>query len=252
MEYVVFALILLFIVWLFRRSPDDKYESASKSERVFLDNKKWLEERWNSINNESKSLVEAWYFDKPTVRQIARLEEEGLVVKDKTLIKGQISDLIGLYVKPEEHEKEILKFFKVPLKGMHQTKARHEIGLLFEDSEKKEAWDNRPANTIDKEFYRFVGKPVPKNVTHVQAMRDQSESDLPEDTEYEWDLYTSAWDELSDRETREEYDLKKPSLAKFREAWKALREEIEDIDDLSDPGLIAEKLIELYPDLQRD
>lgn len=223
----------------------------TKSERTFLDNKEWLEQRWATINTDDSSLVENWYFDQPTELQLNRLADDGLSLNDKTLTKGQVSDLIGLFVTPDEDEKEILKFFKIPLKGLNQTRARHQLAVLLQDDEKKQQWENRPAGAIDKEFYRFISKPVPKGLTHTQAMKDQAETDLPEEQENEWDNFCSVWDELSDKDVREDYEIKKPSLAKFRQAWAATKEEVEDSDDLSDVGLIVDKLLELFPDLER-
>lgn len=144
------------------------------------------------------------------------------------------------------------QFFKISLKGLNQTQARHQISLLFQDADNKLKWDNRPASAIEKEFYRLYGKPVPKNLTHLQALKDQNEAELSEEEDDEWDYFCSVWEELCDRETREDYELKKPSLAKYRAAWNAVKQEAESTDELSDPGLIAEKLIELYPELQRD
>lgn len=252
-EIFILITIIVLAIWLWGRSGSkDVGAAGSRAEQIFLENRVWLEERWQLINSSAQNLVDSWYFDKPTEFQIKRLEKEGLLLKDKSLTKGQVSDLIGLYVKPDEHEAEILKFFKIPLKGLHQTKARHQISLLFQDADNKLKWDNRPASAIEKEFYRFIDKPVPKSISHTQALKDQQDADLSEEVEDEWDNFCTVWDDLCDRETREDYDLKKPSLAKFRAAWKKAKAEAESIEDLSDPGLIAEALIELYPDLLRD
>jgi len=251
MEYIAVIVFFVAILWLWARSSPEKERSMTKSERTFLDNKEWLEQRWATINADANNLVEAWYFDEPTELQFNRLAEDGLSISDKALTKGQVSDLIGLFVKPDDHEKEILKFFKIPLKGFNQTQARHQIAVLLQDNEKKKQWEDRPASAIDKEFYRFIGKPVPKTLTHTQAMKDQADTELSDELEDEWDNYCSVWDELSDKDVREDYEIKKPSLAKLRQAWAAAKAEVEDNDDLSDVGLIADKLLELFPELER-
>lgn len=253
MEFLALIAFIIIVIWLWVRSrSDNPAESGSRAEQIFIDNEAWLKERWQLIDSSTEEFVDGWYFDEPTEFQLKRLEEYGLLLTDKSLTKGQVSDLIGLYVKPDEHEAEILKFFKIPLKGLNQTQARHQISLLFQGADNKLQWDNRPASAIEKEFYRLFGKPVPKNLTHLQALKDQNEAELSEEEDDEWDYFCSVWEELCDRETREDYELKKPSLAKYRTAWNAAKQEADSIDELSDPGLIAEKLIELYPDLQRD
>ena len=68
----------------------------------------------------------------------------------------------------------------------------------------------------------------------------------------DWDAFASIVEQLEDKETREDYELKKVSLSAIREAVAALKAEghsLPEIDDNLD--LLAEKLTELKPELQR-
>jgi hypothetical protein len=188
MELIAVIAFVLFLWWLFKRSTDKpepkNLSRGSKAERVFNENRVWLENRWQSIE-ENTDLVSSWYFDAPTERQIERLQDQGLQLTKNKLTKGQVSDLIGLFEKPEEDELEILKFFKHNTKGYTQTRARHEILALFLKQENKEKWENRPADVLEKEFYRFIGQKVPTGLTKPQAIQFQSEAEISEELENE-------------------------------------------------------------------
>lgn len=117
----------------------------------------WLQERWDLAQRLGVGDVfPAWYFDQMTESQARRLEEDGRRYSGQ-LTKGQASDLIGLGEQPDEEDREVLRFFKRPLRGMNETRARHEIALLFQEEANRKAWADRPATTRQREFFRFFG-----------------------------------------------------------------------------------------------
>jgi len=173
------------------------------------------------------------------------------------LSKGKASDLIGLSEPVEEGHEAILKFFKVPLRGMNQSRGRYEAGKLLADTKNAEAWNLRLAEPLQKEFLRFFNTKVPKELTCVEASRLISEHRVKlgdEDSAKldEWDSFESIVKELADKETLDDYELKKPSLSVLRAAIDALRKEGNSMDDLAgDLDMVALKLIELKPELEK-
>src|SRR5687767_12600157 len=114
-----------------------KLSKAESSPAVFNEHKEWLSSRWS----EAKRQLEAgdlksfpsWYFDEVTERQAELLASKGINLPDGPVSKGQASDLIGLFFPVDEEDKAVLKFFKVPTKGLNQTTARAEAVKLLAD-----------------------------------------------------------------------------------------------------------------------
>lgn len=150
-----------------------RLSEASTSSAVFNEHKVWLSSRWS----EAKRQLEAgdlksfpsWYFDEVTERQARLLTSKDINLPEGPVSKGQASDLIGLFFPVEEEGKAVLRLFKVPTKGLNQTTARAEVAKLQADPEKADAWKRRPAEPIQKEFYRFFGIKVPAGLTHADA-----------------------------------------------------------------------------------
>jgi hypothetical protein len=81
---------------------------------------------------------------------------------------------------------------------------------------------------------------------------DKHEQTLAPQQRDEWDSYRSILDELSDKETCEDYCIKKPSLAAVRTAIDKLRQSGLSLSDLEDDlEIVTQKLIELKPELER-
>lgn len=230
--------------------------------RKFNANKEWLQERWSDAAQKQRagdtSAFPHWYFDAVTEAQLRRIKEEGLdVSQGAPLTKGQASDVIGLFEPPEEGDAEVLKFFKVPVAEMNQTRARIEAPKLLADPEKAEAWRKRPADAMQKECLRFYGLSIPKGLTYPDAeglisrhevTLGREESPLLDD----WENYRRILEELADRETCEEYGLKKPSAAVIRTAVEVLRSEGKTMEALADDlDVLAERIIRLKPELER-
>ena len=115
---------------------------------------------------------------------------------------------------------------------------------------------NRPATVMELEFYRFVGERPPRSVTHMKAASFQSEylDSLPDDDILleEWESYESIWDELSDRDLREDYGIKRVRLSLLRKAVGELRQEGKTLSELAaNINLVIDRIVELKPDIRK-
>ena len=232
----------------------------TEEEKTVEQNRQWLAERWARADEERASgdLISApnWFFDDVTEAQLRRLEETGVEITKGRPTKGQASDLIGLFEPVEPECEEILRFFKVSRRGMNQSRARHEVGRLLADPESRNTWANRPATAMELEFYRFIGEKPPKGVTHMEAASFQSKhvDALPDDHRLldEWESYESIWDELSDRDLREDYEIKSVSLSLFRKAVGELRQEGKTLSELAaNIDVVVDRIVELKPDIRK-
>jgi hypothetical protein len=185
------------------------------------------------------------------------MHRDGISVSGIGLTKGKASDLIGLLEPVEEKQEAILRFFKVPLRGMNQSRAIYEVSKLFADTKNVEAWKQRPAEPLQKEFLRFFDMKCPKGLTCVEAERLINDCRVNLSKEHspkldEWSSFESIVTDLEDKETRDDYDLNKPGLSVLRAAIDALRKEGNSMDDLAgDIDMVAQKLIELKPELEK-
>ncbi|NIB44839.1 hypothetical protein HBA55_34985 [Pseudomaricurvus alkylphenolicus] len=223
-------------------------------------------EKWRKAGYEA---VDDWYFDEPSESQLSRLSDMSIRLR-KGMTKGQASDLIGLGEVPGHESLEVLRFFDWPNDVHSETERRMAMRLLFKEPENLSKWEGEcesrerkrldaPATQMQKEFYRFVGKGVPKGLRFGQAeefaaveARRLSESKLEE-----WDAFVDIWDSLSDRDEAQDcYGVKKVSLPVFKAALKALDEEsvAHDVDEMDgwrsgDPQIVADKVIEMNPQM---
>ena len=237
--------------------PMREYDDETREKIAILQaSEEWLEQRWERAKAEKAAgelrTVPHWFFDDPTDAQMRRLADMGLRLENDPVTKGQASDLIGLFEPPEEDNERILSFFKVPVRAMSETKAREEVAKLLADPEKRSAWESRPATPMQKEFYRFFGLKVPRGLSHEHAIAFivWHRSTLPESQKAqleEWDLFEAVYEDyVGDRDIREDYGIKKPSVSLYREAWQALKADgksISEIDD--DPEIVVAKIAEL-------
>ncbi len=266
MEIIVGLLVAAFVVYFLfsggsKKPTATKSSSIPKEERILNENSGWMDERWSLAQKERDAgevkSVSQWFFDDVTERQLQKIEEIGLKISGGNPTKGEASDIIGLFEPVEEENRETLKFFKVSLKGMNQSKARYEVSKLLNDSDNLERWRNRPASAMQKEFYRFFMLKVPQGVTHEMASKDLNEYRKNLDEEYEpkmdeWDAYEDIYDEINDPDFREDYDLKKISISLYRSAVEQLKQEGRVLTELSDDlDAVVDKLLEIKPEIQK-
>lgn len=258
MGWLVFFLAVAIVAWwLFRSNGANAPAPQEPGPRLSPDSG-WLKRRWAQAERERAEgelkSVPKWFFDEATDRQVEYLRKLGEKVRKGKYTKGQISDLIGIYHPPDEEDKKVLKFFKIPLKGLTQTRARYEVTLLLEDAANLEAWENRPALPLQKEFFRFFGLAMPKRLTKKDADRiigeHKGSGDLKERLD-EWGNYKSMYEEIIDPENREDYQIKKASLSQYRKAIETIRADGAKLEDLGFEDVI-EKLTDLNPNLEKE
>ena len=241
------------------RDPEPRKGAVALS--TFDANKDWLKARWIAIDQRHESGddsgIPKWYFDEATERQIERIKSEGFELPMPSVSKGQASDIIGLFEPPEESDTEVLKFFKISTKNLNQTMARAEFDRLMADPEKAEAWQKRSADAEQKETLRFYGVPVPRGLTHAAAVKliDEREDSLREEGSQlpdEWESLSSIISEFADIGTCAAYDIKRPGASVVRAAVDALRKGGKSLKDIDhDIGLVAEKIVEMQPEIKR-
>jgi len=263
-HWLIVGVVIYFIYSAIRSKPNasvGRARQSSAQSRILASNIDWLRSRWSAADRESASGSLAnfpeWYFDPVTERQLARIKSEGLLVSGVQLNKGKASDLIGLTEPLDEEHESILKFFKVPIRGMNQSRGRYEVGRLLSDTKNLEAWNLRPAELLQKEFFRFFDLKISKDMTYVDADRMMSElrekisEESPKKFE-EWESFESIVMDFEDKEVRDDCGIKKPSLSMLRAAVDELRKEGNSMEDLaSDVSMVAEKLIEMKPEMEK-
>ncbi len=241
------------------KSPSRKASAQTNSK--FDSDPDWLRNRWKLAQAQQQAglagIFPEWYFDQITERQLNKLHELGISIKGKKITKGQASDLIGMHEPADEDTLQILTFFKVPTRGMNQTKARHEIALIFDDEVKAQAWKNRRPSQIQKEFFMFFAIKPEKGMTNTEASKliSNHESALAEKEDPqldEWEAFQEIIDELSDRDFREDYQIKKPSITLIKNALASLQKEGKSYRDAADEiEAVIEKMLDLEPALRR-
>ncbi|MBA4143921.1 MAG: hypothetical protein H0X43_13280 [Nitrosospira sp.] len=231
---------------------------AEASLATFNEHKAWLSSRWSEANRHNdagdRKTFPSWFFHEATERQLNLLTEKGISLSGGQLSKGQASDVIGLLFPVEEGDKQVLRFFEIPTKGLNQTTARAEVAKLQADPEKALAWGQRPAEPIQREFYKFFGVKVPSGLTYLTADEyiSKHQQSLESQQLDDWNSYKSILDELMDKDTRDSYDIKKPSIATIRAAIEVLRQAGMSLSDLEeDLEIVTQKLIELKPELEK-
>lgn len=266
MDLLIPLIILIILVALFgsgkgksrrkHRSSSNRIATTSTSakRKTSRDPKpdpyNFLYEYWKQVEK-GDIPVPSWYHDPVTDAQLKRLKDDGTTMPGRSITKGQASSLIGLSEPPEPKELEILRFFKIsglPLK--HQSIALIEIERLLKDPEKADQWATRPATQIQKEFFRYFGLSVPKGITAPEADSAIASHEMTEEEEEEWYAYSEILEELQDKDFRECYDLKKPSIAIIRQAIAQHTSDGQKITDIS-PDDLVDTILAIKPDLEK-
>lgn len=206
-----------------------------------------------------------WFFKKAcSLRQprdatstlITRIKEEGISLPPY-LTKGMASDLIGLKEPLGDREEEILRFFKQPIRGVGESQGRHLVSVLCADPANKAAFDNRPPNSFQKEFFKWFGISISKDMTMdqastmIRAETSRLRNEQSEDLKY-WECVEEVVEELDEPDVREEFELKKVPPSVICAAIIGLRAGGKSVDDISgDIDLVIETILEARPDLER-
>lgn len=128
------------------------------------------------------------------------------------------------------------------------------IGPKVDKKKFDEFLSNQPADSSQKDYFKFFSLTIPKGLTAGQAeqtIAEHRKTSKPEEQE-EWDGYTNILEEFDDKDFRDGYDLKKVSQAVLMEAINQLKAQGKTYKYLSDHiEEVAEKIIELKPDLEK-
>src|SRR5690606_17473721 len=127
---------------------------------------------------------------------------------------------------------------------------------LLSDPENLAKWNGRPPSAETKEFFRFFGEKLPAGIgyTEAGALERQRYQELrkAEDARLDdWSAYSRLLENLADRDFREDYGIKKPSMTLVRkvaakliaEGWTYKRIE-DDEDEFIDHLIEADPKIE--------
>lgn len=263
MEWIFIAAVVYgiwrVVHWFFGLfSPRPKLAAGNKRVLKKLeDNMPWLEERWESAKHQKdgSAVLPDWFSDPVTSRQLEKLKELGVEVSKKNINKGRASDLIGLFYPYDDEDVQKLKYFKIPLSGLSQSKARHELSKIPVETMHFEGWKDRPATALDREYLRFFKLTAPKGMTQRQAedIRSRHQSELPDSQQSridEWDHFEMMFEDFQDKDFRSDYELKTVSIKDFKAATLALMREGEKFMDF-DSGQVADKLLEIMPQLEK-
>lgn len=228
----IIVLAVAAYVWVRSRKPTrgtNRSRPGGRKRTPRSEHPEWLKERWalaEQLRGSGSSLFPGWYYDPMTEPQARRLDDGGRSYS-RSITKGQASDLIGLDESASADDLAVLRFFKRPTRGMNQTKARHEVATLFSDDANRRAWEDRPMDARQREFFRFFGMRVRASLGHKEAealsdetYRQASEANDPRVRH--WDIYEQILEELDDPDFREAYDLRKPRPSAVRKAIEGL------------------------------
>ena len=245
--------------WVRRQGGASEDERNAK--QIIDENLPWLNTRWERAAQERSvknfSTVPKWFFHKATKAQLRRLSRDGVDWPAEELTKGKASDLIGLFNKLDAEDAKVLRFFELPTEGMSQTYGREAVAKLMANPKSRTKWDGRPANKHQKAFFQLFGleKPRPMKFGPAQQRIDEQMAawEKTGDPRAEgWDEFEALVEELSDRETRKELELKAVSFKVTLETvcelvakGQTVLAVCEDID------AFADELLELTPELRR-
>jgi len=230
---------------------------GGRSPRVSMNNRQAdIIRQVNEVVDREQPKGEAWREDPVTDRQMEFMSELfdenslSFSIKSGELTKGQASDIIGLFMEPDEFHLDVLKFFKVEgYRKMKQTQAKEAVRTIFESEENIKAWENRPPSKEQKDALRFMGEKVPKGMTHTHAEEKLGKlAEANEEKFEELETRLDLLDTVNDRDFREDYDCKKISWNQLNEAVDELLQ-IEGAIDKIDEDMVIEKAMELHPNL---
>ena len=259
MEWLI-GLVVVYVIYRVLTSGGVDFVGDEKAEDHVSENSGWVGEKWKVAAQEKKAgnlrTTKPWHFDPVTEPQITKLAELGLKAKGRKLLKGEASDVIGLFYKPDQEDLEVLKFFKVPTKGFNQSRAKYEVAKLFSEESNIDKFNTRPATQLQREFFRFFKKTFPKGSDTIVAQEiiDTFLKNSGEHNEETWDHYCDLYEEVNDPDFRELYDLKSISFKNYRDAITELVQAgktLVDENDGIDEDDVAEMLLKLKPELEK-
>lgn len=128
------------------------------------------------------------------------------------------------------------------------------VGPKAEKKKFDDFLNNQPADSEQKEYFKFFGLPIPKGMTAGQAdqtIKEHKKASSDEE-QGEWFGYTSIFEEFDDADFRETYELKKVSKTVLLEALNQLKQEGKTYSHLGDNiQEVVDRVIKNKPELER-
>ena len=116
------------------------------------------------------------------------------------LTKGEAADEISARTEPAPEEVEFLRFFGVRLaNGTTALDARRAIGLIIADEVNRRRWEQRPADSEQRELIRAVEGKVPKGLTWWEAQQRINTYSKDGALEARMEAAMEAWDRREER-----------------------------------------------------
>lgn len=132
------------------------------------------------------------------------------------------------------------------------------IGLKKHKKDFDAFLENQPADTSQKDYYKFFNLPIPKGLTASAATKQITEHraklEREDNTKLdEYDAYIEILEEFDDSDFKDNYDTKKPSRTVLNDALNQLKAEGKTYDYLSNNiEEVVERVIKIKPDLERN
>jgi hypothetical protein len=118
--------------------------------------------------------------------------------------------------------------------------------------------ENQPADTSQKDYYKFFNLPIPKGLTTSEASKQIAEHRAKLEIEdksklQEYDSYVEILDEFDDSDFREINEVKKPSRTVLNDALNQLKAEGKTYKYLSSNIYeVVDRVFKIKPDLERN
>jgi len=130
------------------------------------------------------------------------------------------------------------------------------IGLKEHKKQYDDFLNNQPADSSQKDFYKFLSLPIPKGLTTAEAAKTMAEiRKNPGTHEFnlkEYEAFNDILDEFDDSDFRASYDLKKVGKTILNEALNQLKQEGKTYEHLSiNIDEVVERVIKLKPELEK-
>jgi hypothetical protein len=214
-----------------------------------------LQERWRMAGvgpHATRELeLPTWYYADAEDWQVERLVRDTVPVEPEELSCGQAHDVIGLSLAPGEDEIETLRAFGEPVAGLNRTVARHRAAKLIAIPERRREWEQLPPLPLQREYFRFIGQPIPVGAT-AGAVRREMAGRLAEDEALarDWARFLQVYDDVNARHA--DYGIRPVAPARLGAAVDALRRsQGRTLAQLArNLDLVVEKLTELDPELE--
>lgn len=214
----------------------------------------WMAGEWHA---QYQQQGKGWLL-RATQTQIDQLREAGwgqsLGGNGDIIARNQAMDLLMLAKPAELEDCELLAFFDVQVEQPNALVCAHHASVLRLDSNKMAQWHARPATALQKEALRYFQGKVPRSITAEAAHETllTIERGLYQSGRQQewttWLQFSETWQHLQAKDVCGQYDIKKPTPSKIREALQSLLEE--NVQEWNEKDVVVQRLVELYPELE--